>query len=103
MQEAVEDDPVGWKTIRNDIFRIPQNPVLFFAATGSGLQSLIAIATALIVHCLLPSWNPATAGAVAYFTVGSFYGGLVSAHLQKTFGVEKWRQLIFFNALLMPR
>lgn len=87
-------DDSGWKQVHGDVFRFPENIMLFSAMIGTGAQLFVLFCSLLflsVVGTFIPGSTGTmySAGVFLYaFTAG--IAGFVSGHIYKQFGGDKW-------------
>ncbi|GFY64686.1 transmembrane 9 superfamily member 1 [Trichonephila inaurata madagascariensis] len=92
--ENLECDEYGWKIIRGDIFRFPQQKSLFCAILGVGCQFL-SIIFGIVIMSLMDLFNVHKHGAmnsIAFllYAFTSGIAGYVSASMYKQMGGKLW-------------
>ena len=91
---ADDEDESGWKFVRGDVFRFPQNPSAFAAIVGVGTQLLILV---LSIFCLsmIGIYYPYNRGAlltscVVLYALTAGIGGYSSGLLYRQMGGKNW-------------
>ena len=104
--DELGDDESGWKLVHGDVFRFPENSMLFASAIGVGAQ-LFILGFSVIILALIGVFSPtkrgsiSTAGIVMY-AVTSSVGGFVSARLYKQMKGTQWVWNTILTAVLFP-
>ena len=102
--DELGDDESGWKLVHGDVFRFPENSMLFASAIGVGAQ-LFILGFSVIILALIGVFSPtkrgsiSTAGIVMY-AVTSSVGGFVSARLYKQMKGTQWVWNTILTAIL---
>jgi len=102
---AGDPDEYGWKIIHSDVFRFPQNKMLFCAVLGVGSQ-LICMATTIIVLALIGLLGTHRHGAVNaascfLYALTSFVSGFVACRFFKQMGEGfRWVQCVHLTSCL---
>lgn len=96
----------GWKLVYADVFRGPNNSVLFASLVGSGIQFLVMAATVVGFACL-GVLNPSFRGgmlsyALFLFAFAGIFSGYVSARINKNTGGERWGTCAILTAFVVP-
>ena len=98
-------DEYGWKIIHSDVFRFPQNKMLFCSVLGVGSQ-LICMATTIIFLALLGQLGTHRHGAVNaascfLYALTSFISGFVACRFFKQMGEGfRWVQCVHLTSCL---
>lgn len=105
LQETVQEDS-GWKLVHGDVFRPPRNAMLLAVLVGNGAQ-LFMMAGSTIVFALLGFLSPSNRGAlgtvmILLYSVFGCASGYSAARVYKSFGGDKWKQLMIFTPLVVP-
>ncbi|KAL1954748.1 hypothetical protein VTO42DRAFT_748 [Malbranchea cinnamomea] len=105
VEDGIQEDS-GWKLVHGDVFRCPKHPLLLSIFVGNGAQLFMMTGTTL-VFALFGLLSPANRGLlgtaiVLLYILFGFIGGYVAARVYKSFGGEKWKQLIVFTPLILP-
>lgn len=80
-----DEEETGWKLIHGDVFRFPENKMLFAACQGAGIQ--LAVAVVLLLGSALVGFVSTTkrgsllTSMLVLYTACSFIGGYVSSSL----------------------
>ena len=104
--DELGEDESGWKLVHGDVFRFPENSMLFASAIGVGAQ-LFILGFSVIILALIGVFSPtkrgsiSTAGIVMY-AVTSSVGGFVSARLYKQMKGTQWVWNTILTAILFP-
>mmetsp|Transcript_15995 Transcript_15995/g.25064 ORF Transcript_15995/g.25064 Transcript_15995/m.25064 type:complete len:455 (+) Transcript_15995:542-1906(+) len=100
------EDESGWKLIHGDVFRFPENKMLFTAILGAGTH-LFCIACILLVLALFSIFSPTKKGAISTvvlilyaLTAGS--SGYVASFMYKQMGGTDWVWNTVLTASLFP-
>lgn len=105
-ESNIEEEESGWKLIHGDVFRPPQNPILFSAAVGTGLQ--LQLTTLFVVVCALCGFVSTTRrGSILALSVVSYclfsgVGGYFSTRLYQQMNGKDWVKNVLITALLFP-
>lgn len=106
MDIEVDEDEPGWKLIHGDVFRFPKYPIIFSAATGTGVQ---LIASTFVVFALALSGTVSTtrrgsvlAAIVVSYCLLSVVGGYGSLRLYQQMNGKAWVNCILVSAVLFP-
>mmetsp|Transcript_26860 Transcript_26860/g.56115 ORF Transcript_26860/g.56115 Transcript_26860/m.56115 type:complete len:609 (+) Transcript_26860:9-1835(+) len=105
-EEGEEEEETGWKLIHGDVFRFPENKMLFCACQGAGAQ--LGVATALLLGCALAGVISTTkrgsllTGMIVLYTLTSPIGGYCSASLYRQMNGPQWAHNIVLTSLLFP-
>ena len=104
--DALEEEESGWKLIHGDVFRFPQNSMLFCAAVGTGNHLLIATVCHLtLALSKILSTNrrgSLLAGAVILYSLTSCVGGFTAVRLYRQMNGKNWVHCILLTAGLFP-
>jgi hypothetical protein len=96
----------GWKLIHGDVFRFPENPVLFCAAVGTGVQLILA--TFLLLGLALTGLISTTrrgsilAGMVILYCLTCSIGSFISTRLYFQMNGKAWVRCVMFTAGFFP-
>jgi Endomembrane protein 70 len=104
--DALEEEESGWKLIHGDVFRFPEQPMLFCAAVGTGNQLIVLT----IFHLTLALTNIIStnrrgsilAGVVVLYCLTSFVGGYTAVRLYRQMNGKNWVHCILLTAGLFP-
>ena len=96
----------GWKLIHGDVFRFPENPLLFCAAVGTGNQLLAAT----IIHLTLALMGiisttrrgSVMAGCIVLYCLTSFVSGYSAVKLYRQMNGKDWVQCVISAAAMFP-
>ncbi|RNF18962.1 endosomal integral membrane protein [Trypanosoma conorhini] len=85
----------GWKLVRGDVFRAPQEALLFTAFVSTGCQ-VIFMANVLLLAAFLGVVRPAQRGhlltsLIIFFCLSSCISGYVAGRLLKFFRKQSWK------------
>jgi len=101
-------DETGWKQVHGDVFRAPQNVILFSAVVGTGYQILLSILIVVlfaIINRLYDSRGSITTTTIFVFALNSFVAGYMSAttFLEFTSKEDKrWKRVLITTGGLFP-
>ena len=103
--ELGEEDS-GWKLVHGDVFRFPENSMLFASAIGVGAQ-LFTVAFSVIILALIGVFAPTKRGsistaAIVMYAVTSAIAGFVSARLYRQMKGTQWVWNTLLTATLFP-
>lgn len=98
-------DETGWKMVKHDVFRAPQNPVLLTALVSSGVQMGVMLFITIGVACL-GFLSPSRRGAMLSTTIQLWallgvVAGYIAGRMLKFFGEQSWKN-VFAAATLVP-
>jgi len=104
-EQSLSDDS-GWKLIHGDVFRFPENQLLFTAVIGAGTQLLLLSASVLVLVSL-PLFSTSKKGtistiALVLYALTATLGGYVSAKYYKQMGGMNCVWNTFVTAILFP-
>ncbi|KAL7555532.1 hypothetical protein ACA910_006120 [Epithemia clementina (nom. ined.)] len=104
--DALEEEESGWKLIHGDVFRFPENSMLFCAAVGAGNHLLITTLfhlTLAVTKVLSTNRRGSLlAGAVVLYCITSFVGGYTAVRLYRQMNGKNWVHCIILTAGLFP-
>jgi hypothetical protein len=104
--DALEEEESGWKLIHGDVFRFPENSMLFCAAVGTGnhllISTLFHLTLALFKVLSTNRRGSLLAGAVVLYCLTSFIGGYTAVRLYRQMGGKNWVHCILLTAGLFP-
>ena len=101
----------GWKQLSNDVFRVPQSPVLLCALIGTGSQLailIVAMTIISIVSVVHTSHGSFATYAVLTYIVTSYAAGFFSASQFSRYALigptisSQWIKCMFVTAMLYP-
>lgn len=102
----VDEEESGWKLIHGDVFRFPQLPLFFSAATGTGLQLIASVFFLLIMSLtnLVSTTRRGSilAASVVIYCLLSIIGGYYSSRLYQQMNGKQWVRCILLTATLFP-
>jgi transmembrane 9 superfamily protein 2/4 len=103
-RELLEE--TGWKLVSHDVFRPPEQGMLFCAVNGSGIQ-LLFMATLTILFAAFGYLNPSRRGSIIMGLVFLFIAmgvpaGYASLRLYKFFKLKDWKRCTVWTALGLP-
>lgn len=107
----------GWKQVHGDVFRAPDNLVLFSAIIGTGWQLLVLVFAVILYAMAGPYLHGAVyedrgemvstfivcyalSSAVAGYVSGSYYKQFFATARQEA--ASQWQQTMFFTIALLP-
>jgi len=106
-EERAEDmEEFGWKLVHADVFRAPNNPMVFSVFCGTGIQ-LLCMTLLTIIFSAMGFLSPANRGALLmallllYILMGSV-AGYVTARMYKTFKGKSWQKATTLVAFGFP-
>mmetsp|Transcript_16358 Transcript_16358/g.35861 ORF Transcript_16358/g.35861 Transcript_16358/m.35861 type:complete len:628 (-) Transcript_16358:100-1983(-) len=104
--DALEEEESGWKLIHGDVFRFPENSMLFCAAVGTGNHLLLCtLAHLTLALSKILSTNrrgSLLAGAVVLYCLTATAGGYTAVRLYRQMGGKNWVHCILLTAGLFP-
>lgn len=100
------DVDVGWRILKGDIFRPPQNSGILSVLCGAGCQLATVIGVTL-VFALIGVVSPhrrgnLISGLLAVWVLSSGLGGYIAARLHKSMGGYRWKLVTFGVAIVLP-
>ena len=104
--DALEEEESGWKLIHGDVFRFPENSMLFCSAVGSGnhllITTLFHLTLALSKIISTNRRGSLLAGAVVLYCLTAFVGGYTAVRLYRQMNGKNWVHCIILTAGLFP-
>ena len=104
--DALEEEESGWKLIHGDVFRFPEQPMLFCSAVGTGNQlvilSLIHLCLALTGVISTTRRGSIMAGVVVLYCFTSFVNGYTSVRLFRQMNGKNWVNCTIMSAAMFP-
>lgn len=104
--DALEEEESGWKLIHGDVFRFPENSMIFCAAVGAGNHLLVTTLfhLTLAVSKVLSTNRRGSllAGAVVLYCLTAFVGGYTAVRLYRQMNGKNWVHCIILTASLFP-
>mmetsp|Transcript_12340 Transcript_12340/g.28536 ORF Transcript_12340/g.28536 Transcript_12340/m.28536 type:complete len:628 (+) Transcript_12340:116-1999(+) len=104
--DAIEEEESGWKLIHGDVFRFPENPILFCASVGVGNQLMVTtfchLGLALTGIISTTRRGSLLAGVVVLYCLTSFVAGFSSIRLYRQMNGKNWVKCVTMTAGLFP-
>jgi len=104
-EEDFAEEETGWKLIHGDVFRFPENKMLFTALLGSGAQlfCMVSMLLMLMLFSVVGVQRGAIQTAIIFlYALTAGIGGYVSARYYKQLGGTNWVWNTVLCALLFP-
>ena len=101
--EEVQEES-GWKMCHGDVFRAPEQSVLFTVIVSTGFQLVLMTASTLAI-ALLGFLNPQSRGSllsalISCYVFAGFFAGVLGARLLKYFNNQSWRNAFAIGIFL---